>query len=132
MKIGILLFLIPAMAVQCFAKNELTPYQKAAIATRFASEVKYNFAGYGNFAQDFDSICRAELPLLVNTPTDEEFGRELQLFANRLKDGHTSISYSADVAYAPISHKRIGDKVYVTVYIQMNIRRKASGAEPSL
>lgn len=24
------------------AKNDLTPYQKAAIATRFASEVKYN------------------------------------------------------------------------------------------
>ena len=50
-----------------FAKNDLTPYQKAAIATRFASEVKYNFAGYGKFAQNYDSICRAELPNLVNT-----------------------------------------------------------------
>ena len=97
-----------------FAKNDLTPYQKAAIATRFASEVKYNFAGYGKFAQNYDSICRAELPNLVNTQTDEEFSDKLQLFANRLKDGHTGIGFSADVAYAPISHKRIGDKVFVT------------------
>ncbi|MBD5256790.1 MAG: hypothetical protein HDS50_04045, partial [Bacteroides sp.] len=92
-----------------FAKNDLSPYQKAAIATRFASEVKYNFAGYGKFAQNYDSICRAELPNLVNTQTDEEFSDKLQLFANRLKDGHTSIGFSADVTYAPISHKRIGD-----------------------
>ena len=99
---------------RAFAKNDLTPYQKAAIATRFASEVKYNFAGYDKFAQNYDSICRAELPNLVNTLTDEEFSDKLQLFANRLKDGHTSIGFSADVAYAPISHKRIGDKVFVT------------------
>ena len=97
-----------------FAKNDLKPYEKAAIATRFASEVKYNFAGYGKFAQNYDSICRAELPNLVNTQTDEEFSDKLQLFANRLKDGHTSIGFSADVTYAPISHNRIGDKVFVT------------------
>ena len=97
-----------------FAKNDLKPYEKAAIATRFASEVKYNFAGYGKFAQNYDSICRAELPNLVNTESDEEFNDKLQLFANLLKDGHTSIGFSADVTYAPISHKRIGDKVFVT------------------
>ena len=97
-----------------YAKNDLMPYQKAAIATRFASEVKYNFAGYGKLAQNYDSICRAELPNLVNTQTDEEFSDKLQLFANRLNDGHTSIGFSADVTYAPISHKRIGDKVFVT------------------
>lgn len=96
------------------AKNDLQPYEKAAIVTRFASEVKYNFAGYGRFGQDYDSICRAELPEIVNTATDEEFGQKFQLLANRLNDGHTSISFSADVAYAPIGHKRIGDKVFVT------------------
>lgn len=114
MKTRILLLLAFAVALQCFAKNDLMPYQKAAIATRFASEVKYNFAGYGRFAQNYDSICRAELPDLINTQSDEEFGQKLQLFANRLKDGHTSIGFSADVAYAPISHKRIGDKIFVT------------------
>ena len=103
-----------APATGAFAKNELEPYQKAAIATRFASEVKYNFAGYGKFALDYDSICRVELPNLVNTQTDEEFSDKLQLFANLLKDGHTGIGFSADVTYAPISHKRIGDKVFVT------------------
>ncbi len=97
-----------------FAKKELTAYQKAAIATRFASEVKYNFAGYGRFAQNYDSICRAELPNLVNTSTDEEFNDKLQLFANLLKDGHTCIDFNADVTFAPISTKRIGNKVYVT------------------
>lgn len=111
-----------------FAKNELTPYQKAAIVTRFASEVKYNFAGYDKFAQNYDSICRAELPNLVNTQTDEEFSDKLQLFANLLKDGHTSIGFSADVTYAPISHKRIGDKVFITEvfsdeYTQKGVRR---------
>lgn len=114
MKGKILLLLIFSIALQCFAKNELAPYQKAAIATRFASEVKYNFAGYDKFAQNYDSICRAELPNLVNTQSDEEFSEKLQLFANMLKDGHTSIGFSADVTYAPISHKRIGDKVFVT------------------
>jgi len=102
------------LGLKVSAKNDLQPYQKAAIATRFASEVKYNFAGYGKFAQDYDSICRAELPNLVNTQSDEEFSEKLQLFANLLKDGHTSIGYSADVTYAPISHKKIGDKVFVT------------------
>lgn len=109
------------------AKNTLLPYQKAAIATRFASEVKYNFAGYGKFAQNFDSICRAELPELVNTQTDEEFGEKIQLFANRLKDGHTSISFSADVAYAPISHKRIGNKVFVTGVYSEEYAQKGVG-----
>lgn len=128
MKTKILLLLAFAVALQCFAKNDLMPYQKAAIATRFASEVKYNFAGYGRFAQNYDSICRAELPDLVNTQSDEEFGQKLQLFANRLKDGHTSIGFSADVAYAPISHKRIGDKVFVTAvysdeYTRQGVRR---------
>lgn len=114
MRFKILSLLVFAMAIQCFAKNELQPYQKAAIATRFASEVKYNFAGYGEFGLDYDSICRAELPNLVNTSSDEEFNEKLQLLANRLNDAHTSIGFSADVTYAPISHKRIGDKVYVT------------------
>ncbi len=128
MKGRILFLLIFSIALQCFAKNELAPYQKAAIATRFASEVKYNFAGYDKFAQNYDSICRAELPNLVNTQSDEEFSEKLQLFANMLKDGHTSIGFSADVTYAPISHKRIGDKVFVTgvyseEYTQKGVRR---------
>lgn len=128
MKGKILFLLIFSIALQCFAKNELAPYQKAAIATRFASEVKYNFAGYDKFAQNYDSICRVELPNLVNTQSDEEFSEKLQLFANMLKDGHTSIGFNADVTYAPISHKRIGDKVFVTgvysdEYTQKGVRR---------
>ena len=128
MKGKIFFLLIFSIALQCFAKNDLAPYQKAAIAIRFASEVKYNFAGYDKFAQNYDSICRVELPNLVNTQSDEEFSEKLQLFANMLKDGHTSIGFSADVTYAPISHKRIGDKVFVTgvysnEYTQKGVRR---------
>ena len=124
--VAIIFAIVPVQST--FAKNDLTPYQKAAIATRFASEVKYNFAGYGKFAQNYDSICRTELPDLVNTQTDEEFNDKLQLFANLLKDGHTSIGFSADVTYAPISHKRIGDKVFVTEvfsneYTKKGVRR---------
>lgn len=121
----VFVFLFVLVLCLCaFAKNDLRPYEKAAIATRFASEVKYNFAGYGRFAQNFDSICHAELPNLVNTASDEEFSRQLQLLANRLRDGHTSISFSADVTYAPISHKRIGDKVFVTGVYSEEYTRK--------
>ena len=102
------------ISFQTNAKNELSSWQKAAIATRFASEVKYNFADYDRFALNFDSICREELHTLVNTETDEEFNEKIILFANRLQDGHTSISFNADVTYAPITHKRIGDKVFIT------------------
>ncbi len=121
------IFFAIALIQSAYAKNDLTSYQKAAIATRFASEVKYNFAGYGKFAQNYDSICRAELPNLVNTQTDEEFSDRLQLFANMLKDGHTSIGFSADVTYAPISHKRIGDKVFVTEVFSDEYTRKGVG-----
>ena len=113
----IITFTIALLCVLCASAaptNNLTPWQKAAIATRFASEVKYNFAGYGKFSQNYDSICQAELPALAGTASDEEFGRMIQLFANRLGDGHTSISFNADVAYAPILQKRVGDKVFVT------------------
>ena len=113
----IITFTIALLCVLCASAaptNNLTPWQKAAIATRFASEVKYNFAGYGKFSQNYDSICQAELPALVGTASDEEFGRMIQLFANRLGDGHTSISFNADVSYAPILQRRIGDKVFVT------------------
>lgn len=128
MKTISLFLLALAFCISANAKNNLRPYEKAAIATRFASEVKYNFAGYGNFAQNFDSICQAELPNIVNTSTDEEFSRQLQLLANRLHDGHTSINFSADVSYAPVSQKRIGDKVFVTgvfsdEYAQKGVKR---------
>lgn len=109
-------------------RSSLTPAQKAAIATRFAAEVKYNFADYDKFGQDFDSICHAELPSLIDTPTDEDFNNRLVLLANRLNDGHTGISWSADVSVPPFLQKRIGDKVFVTdvfsdVYSDMGIRR---------
>lgn len=112
-KLFMILFAL-VMSFQTNAKNELSSWQKAAIATRFASEVKYNFADYDRFALNYDSICREELPDLVNTETDEEFNDKLILFANKLKDGHTGISFNSDVTYAPITHKRIGDKVFIT------------------
>lgn len=112
----VITFIIALLCAICALaqnNNNLTQAQKASIVTRFASEVKYNFAGYGKFAENYDSICLAELHNLVETKTDEEFGRKLQLFANRLNDGHTGISFNADIAYAPILQKRIGDKVFV-------------------
>jgi|GEM_PF-6213762 len=66
---------------------------------------------------------------LPDTPAlRHKYLQELQLFANLLKDGHTKIVFNADVTYAPISHKRIGDKVFVTgvysdEYTQKWVRR---------
>lgn len=116
-----------AVTLTAVCNNPLTPAQKASIATRFASEVKYNFAGYGNFGQDFDSICRALLPELASTPSDEEFGKAIILLANRLKDGHTSIGWNADVAMPPFLQKRIGDRVYVTEVFSDEYRAKGIG-----
>lgn len=125
--------LIPAvlMALSVLSTNNLTPAQKASIATRFASEVKYNYAGYGQFSQDYDSICRAELQSLAETPNDEDFGRRLLLLAHRLKDGHTSVSWNADVSVAPFLTKRIGDSVFVSEVFSDEYRGKgvARGTE---
>lgn len=117
--------LIPALAR---GADNLTPDQKASIATRFAAEVKYNYAGYGKYAHNYDSICRAGLSGIVNTATDEEFGKKLLLFANSLHDGHTSVSWNAAVGMPPFLQKRIGDKVFVTEvltedYKKMGVRR---------
>lgn len=97
------------------AKSNLTPAQKAEIVTRFATEAKYNFAHYDRVGKEFDSICRARLPEIVNTPTDEDFNRELILLVNTLKDGHTSVSWTDnEIATAPFLQKRFGDRVFIT------------------
>ncbi len=112
------------IAFSSVAGDKLTPVQKAAIATRFASEVKYNFVGYDRFGLDFDSICQAELSSLTDTQTDEEFGQKLTLLANRLRDGHTIISWAADVTVPPFLQKRIGDRVFVTEVFSDEYRDK--------
>lgn len=127
----ILTLLTASFGLTVCATDTLQPWQKAAIATRFASEVKYNYVGYDKFAQDFDSICRAQLPEIVNTSSDEAFQQKLTLLANTLHDGHTSISWSADVTTPPFSQKRIGDKVFITEVFSDEYRDKgvAKGTE---
>lgn len=49
---------------------------------------------------------------------------KLQLSANLPNDGHTCIGFNADMAYAPICPKRIGDKVFVTGVYSNNIQKR--------
>lgn len=89
--------------------------------SRFCSEVKYNFVFYNDLAFDWDSLCIASLPRLINTPSDEEFMQEMQKLCARLNDGHTFLyptRYPKDKANRirplPMKTKRVGNRVFVT------------------
>lgn len=101
--------------------QKLSPTEKAYILSRFCTEVKYNFAFYNKLTFDWDSICRASMPALVSTNSDEEFLKGLQALCAQLNDGHTYIfelnnpRNPADwIRPFPMNTKRIGDRVFVT------------------
>ena len=99
-------------------ETDLTDAEKAYILARFNTEVKYNFIFYNELAFDWDSLCRATLPVLLETKTYDEFSNELQRLCAKLTDGHTRIvssGISGDdfITPLPIETKRIGNRVFV-------------------
>lgn len=76
------------------AKNVSEPLsapQKAYIVSKFCTEVKYNFVHYDKLTFDWDSLCMAQMPMLVSTKDDAEFVKGLKALNARLQDGHTYI-----------------------------------------
>lgn len=99
------------------AASRLTPVQKAAIVTKFGTEVKYNFAHLDKVQCDWDSLYMARMPQIVETPTDEAFLDSLKLLCAALKDGHTAVwcnTPSVRDWTLPFFTKRFGNRVFVT------------------
>lgn len=102
-------------------ENELDASKKAYILSRFCTEVKYNFAFYSKLDFDWDSLCVASMPALVETSSDEDFLKGMKKLCAQLNDGHTYIfsmnnpKNQADwIRPFPMKTKRIGDRVFVT------------------
>ena len=97
--------------------SHLSAADKAAIVTRFATEVKYNFAHLDNVKGSWDSICSARLPEIVATHSDEAFLDSLKLLCATLHDGHTAVWCNTPAVRdwpLPFFTKRFGNRVFVT------------------
>jgi C-terminal processing protease CtpA/Prc len=109
-----------AAAGPALGSNNLTPAQKAAILTRFAAEVKYNFVHYDRLTCNFDSLCYARFDTIVNHTDDYDFQRQMALLCAQLHDGHTSVWIPVGrqtneelVRPLPFQTVRLGDDFYV-------------------
>lgn len=113
-----------AITQPCFGQKpeqKLTPSEKAYILSRFCTEVKYNFAFFDKLEFNWDSICKASMPALVETDSDDDFLKGMQALSAKLHDGHTYIFAMNNptndedwVRPFPMKTKRIGDRVFVT------------------
>ncbi len=103
------------------ASHPLNASEKAYVLSKFCTEVKYNFVHFNKLKFDWDSLCKASLPLLTATKSDEEFIQELSRLCVQLQDGHTYI-YPQNrpdneedwIRPFPMTTKRVGDQVFVT------------------
>lgn len=122
------LFLLFAIVVQiplsiCVkAQTEsarLTDAEKTYILGKLCTEVKYNYVFYPELAFDWDSLCQATLPSILESKTDNEFIFRLKYLMAQLHDGHTSIQgkvaeSSEWIRPLPLQTKRIDNRVFVT------------------
>lgn len=73
----------------------LTPDEKTYILSKFWSEVKYNFVYFNQIGEArWDSLYRAYLPKVQQTPDNRAFYNEMRRFCALLKDGHTNIMWN--------------------------------------
>lgn len=112
-------------------ENKMDASQKAFVLSRFCSEVKYNFVHYNDLTFDWDSLCRANLPLLTATGSDDAFLVGLKALCAQLRDGHTYIyalnnpENPADwMRPFPMKTKRVGDRVFVTAVYNSGLRKQ--------
>ena len=73
----------------------LAPDEKTYILSKFWSEVKYNFVYFNQIGEArWDSLYRAYLPKVQQTPDNRAFYNEMRRFCALLKDGHTNIMWN--------------------------------------
>ena len=113
---------VVSYSVIASASTLLTPTQKAAILSKFQTEVKYNFVHFDSLKCDWDSLCYAKFDIIVNTPDDYSFQREMDALCAQLHDGHTAFWVNLQnkqpnaewIRPLPFKTCRIGSGIYVT------------------
>ena len=109
--------------------DNLSDIDKAYILGRLSSEVKYNYVFYYDLAFDWDSLCQASLPNVLESNTFNEFVSKLNLVTAKLRDGHTSVVGQSPnkenwIKPLPFQTKRIGDRVFVTNIYSSDLQQK--------
>lgn len=119
--LGVFLLTTKCLCYVQASETNLSPAEKAYILSRFCTEVKYNFAFLDKLKCNWDSLCAASMPTIVNTSSNDDFIKEMQALCACLQDGHTYIFSTNNPADAkdwirpfPMKTKRIGDRVFVT------------------
>lgn len=118
--LGICLLAVNSLGFGQPVETKLNASEKAYILSRFCTEVKYNFAFYDKLEFNYDSLCVASVPALVDIPSDEDFIKGMEALCARLQDGHTYV-FSLNnpknpedwIRPFPMKTKRIGDRVFV-------------------
>lgn len=112
------------------ASNNLSDAEKAYILSRFNTEVKYNFVFYNDLTFDWDSLCLATLPELLETKSTIEYIKKLKHLCTKLSDGHTSIIADRIGENAnwikpwPMKTRRVENKVFVTEVLTSDFQRQ--------
>lgn len=119
--LGLLFCTVSNLCVGQTVEAKLTASDKAFILSRFCTEVKYNFAFLDKLKCNWDSLCVNSMQTIINTSSDEDFLKEMQVLCARLQDGHTYIFSNNNPSNAkdwirpfPMKTQRIGDRVFVS------------------
>jgi len=100
-------------------RENISEDEKIAGLAKLWSEVKYNFANFELVPEiNWDSLFVATIPIVRKTESTFEYYRELEKLCAHLRDGHTGISYPAELrdkiaGRIPLQTRLIGDKVLV-------------------
>lgn len=110
--------------------SDLPDVEKAYILSRFNTEVKYNFVFYNDLHFDWDSLCLAILPKLLETKSYTEYVNQLKQLCAKLSDGHTDIfadNYGDNADWVkpwPMKTKRIGNRVFVKEVLNSDFQKQ--------
>jgi len=100
-------------------KNDLSDAQKVYGLSKLCSEAKYNFVYYNKLPFDWDSLCMASIPAILNTKTDFDYAMEMKRICAKLGDGHTLIwvnnfpDRNDWITPLPITTIKFGNRIFV-------------------
>ncbi len=76
----------------CQVPNTISDTEKLFGLSTIWKEIEYNFAYFENIGSEkWDSIYKLTIPIVLETPNDYEYYRELSKFMAYLEDGHTFV-----------------------------------------
>lgn len=111
--------------------DNLTDAEKAYVLSKFNTEVKYNFVFYNELPFNWDSLCLAALPALLDTKSFDEYVDGLKRLCAELSDGHTRILADNKGGNSdhwlkpwPMKTKRVGDRVFVREVLNSGFQKQ--------